>query len=91
MTYLLCRNRVTDFERWKAVFDSHAEAHRDAGLRLRDLWRDLAEPNNVFFLFEVTDLERARAFIDDPQAADAAGDSGVIDGEFHFVERAGAY
>jgi hypothetical protein len=29
------------------------------------------EPNNAFFLFEVTSLERARAFISDLAAAEA--------------------
>ena len=41
MTYMLCRNRLADFARWKRVFDSHAEAHRAAGLNLLHLWRSL--------------------------------------------------
>ena len=86
MLVMLCRNRVADFAKWKAVFDSHAEAHRAAGLRLRDLWRDIEEPNTVFFVFEVTSLDRARAFIGDPAAAKAGKESGVLDGEYHFLE-----
>lgn len=46
MIVMLCRNRVADFWTWKAVFDSHAQAHRAAGLYLRDLWSDVEEPNN---------------------------------------------
>jgi hypothetical protein len=91
MTYLVCRNRVADFSRWKAVFSSHAQAHRDAGLRLVNLWRDAAEPNNVFFLFEVGSVEKAREFISNPDAAKAGESSGVIDSEYHFVEDAGGY
>ena len=34
MTYMLVRNRVADFAKWKAVFDSHSEAHKEAGFRL---------------------------------------------------------
>jgi len=86
MTYLLCRNRVSDFSRWKAVFASHAQAHRDAGLHLQGLWRAAEEPDNVFFLFEVTDAATARVFISDPAAADAGRASGVLDGEYHFLE-----
>jgi hypothetical protein len=71
MLVMLCRNRVADFPKWKAVFDSHAEAHRAAGLRLRDLWRDVEEPNNVFFVLEVASLDRAQAFIGDPAAAES--------------------
>lgn len=90
-TYLLCRNRVADFPRWRAVFASHASAHREAGLRLVNLWRGVENPNNVFFSFEVASMEDARAFIGNPEAAKAAESSGVIDGEYHFVEDAGGY
>jgi hypothetical protein len=91
MTYMLCRNRVADFPRWKAVFASHQAAHLDAGLRLVNLWREMEEPENVFFLFEVASLDQARSFIGNPEAAKAAEASGVIDGEYHFVEDAGSY
>jgi len=84
--YMLCRNRVQDFSRWKAVIDSHAEAHRQAGLRMVRMWRSLEDANNVFFLFEVASLERARAFISTPEAAEAGKESGVIEGEYHFLE-----
>ena len=89
MIMMLCRNRVEDFSKWKVVFDAHTRAHRAAGLRLKDLWRDLEDPNNVFFLFEVTDIDDARAFINDPASAEAGKTSGVLDGEIHFIERSG--
>ncbi|MGB9234342.1 MAG: hypothetical protein WCC04_08005 [Terriglobales bacterium] len=91
MIYMLCRNRVADFSRWKAVFGSHEAAHRAAGLRLLSLRREIEEPNNVFFVFEVESIEKARKFISDPEAAKAAQGSGVTDGEYHFVEEAGGY
>jgi hypothetical protein len=89
--YMLCRNRVADFTRWKAVFASHQAAHLEAGLRLGNFWRSIEEPNNVFFLFEVASIDKARQFISNPDAAKAADASGVIDGEYHFVEDAGSY
>jgi len=91
MTYLLCRNRVADFSQWKAVFASHTKAHQHAGLRLMHLWRGVQEPNNVFFLFEVASVEKAQEFIRNPEAAQAGDASGVLDGEYHFVEDAGGY
>ncbi|MGA2268640.1 MAG: hypothetical protein ABSH44_09245 [Bryobacteraceae bacterium] len=91
MIYLLCRNRVADFSRWKAVFASHQAAHQEAGLRLIHLWRSVEEPNNIFFVFEVASMDKAREFISDPEAAKAGEASGVIDGEYHFVGDAGAY
>jgi hypothetical protein len=91
MTYMLCRNRVADFSRWKAVFASHQAAHREAGLRLVHIWRAVEDRNNVFFLFEVASVAKAREFIGDPEAAKAGEASGVLNGEYHFVEDAGAY
>jgi len=91
MIYMLCRNRVADFAKWKRVFDSHAPAHRSAGLRLVQLWRGLDEPNNVFFVFEVSSLETARAFVSAPDAAEAGKAAGVVDGDIQFLESTEAY
>jgi hypothetical protein len=91
MVVMLCRNRVSDFTKWKRVFDSHAQAHRDAGLHLKSLWRGVEEPNNVYFLFEVTDPGKARTFISNPLAAEAGKTSGVIEGEYHFLESTAGY
>ena len=91
MNFLLCRNRVADFEQWRAVFTSHAQAHREAGLELVNFWRGADEPDNVFFVFRVTEMAKARAFIGNAPAAEAAKVSGVLDAEYHFVEGADAY
>ena len=91
MTYMWCLTRVKDFTQWKAVFDSHEEAHREAGLGLVKIWRSIEEPNNIFFLFEVASQEKAQAFIDDPVSARAGEEAGVVDGEYRFVEDAGGY
>jgi hypothetical protein len=88
MTYMLCLNRVSDFRRWKRVFETHASAHRAAGLLLRGLGRDARKPNDVFFLFEVRSMRKAKAFIAAPGAARAAAASGVIGGGYHFVRAA---
>lgn len=91
MTYLLCRNKVHDFAQWKAVFASHKQDHLAAGLRLVSLWRDAQDATNVFFLFEVADVDRATQFIRNPSAAQAARSSGVFEGEYHFLEDADQY
>lgn len=87
MIALLCRNLVEDYSKWKSVFDSHASAHREAGLLLQDLWRSVENPNNVFFLFEVKDMDKAGEFMSDPDSAEAGKVSGVLEGEYYFLER----
>lgn len=86
MIQMLCRNRVSDYAKWKAVFDSHMAAQQDVGLELVKMWRQVDEPNNVFFLLDVADEVRAREFVSTPEAAEDGEVSGVIDGEIHFVE-----
>ena len=89
MTYMLVRNRVADFDAWKSIFDAQDEAGQAAGLRLVNLWRGVEDPNNVFFILEVANIEQAKAFINDPESAKVGEASGVIDGEYHFVEDVG--
>jgi hypothetical protein len=91
MRYMLCRNKVRDFATWKRVFDTHAAAHRAAGLELLHVARNLGDPNDVYFVFEIDTVERAKAFINAPGAAAAAGDSGVMEGEYRFVESTTGY
>lgn len=88
MIHMLCRNRVRDFETWKAVFDSHVDAHRSAGLRLLHMWRRDGDLNEVFFLFEADDRQRAQEFVADPAGAEAGRIAGVLDGEIIFLEPA---
>ncbi len=79
MTYLLCRHKVADFSAWKRVFDSHAEAQREAGLIVEKVVRNVDDPNEVFMVFEVTDLEKARGFVTSPDVPEAQEQSGVLE------------
>lgn len=78
MTYLICRNTVVDFATWKSVFDSHAPAQHEAGLHVKQVWRNIDNPNEVHMLFEVHDLAKARAFVSSPRVPEAMERSGVI-------------
>jgi hypothetical protein len=88
MKGLLCRNRVADYAHWRQIFDSHLDKQTDAGLELVNVWQDLDDPKNVFFFFRVTDLDAARAFLEDPSGEEIGRASGVLDGECHFVVQA---
>ena len=88
MVKMLLRNRVKDYDHWRKIFDGEGSPGENAGLHLLDLWRDLDDSNNVFFMFEVADVERARVFLADPHSAEVGETAGVIDGEFHFIEQA---
>ena len=87
MFAMLVRNQVEDYSRWKSVFDSQDSAAREAGLILTDLWQDVEDQNNVFFVFRVSDLKKARAFVSDPKSAEVGKAAGVIEGEIHILNR----
>jgi hypothetical protein len=84
MTYMIARQKVADFATWKRVFDSHASAQEESGLRVERVLRNVDEPNDVFVLFEVTDVEKARGFVSSPDVPDAKRRSGVV-GETEIV------
>ena len=86
MKRMICRNVVKDFDAWKAIFDENLEAAQAAGLNLENLWRSIDDPNEVFFIFTVEDVDAAKAFTSDPAAAEAGERSGVIDGNCWMVE-----
>ncbi len=88
MTYMLVRNKVRDFDVWKKVFDEGTGTASEAGLGLVHLWRSIEDPNEVFFLLSVSDMDRARAFTADPAAAATGERSGVLEGELKYVEDA---
>jgi|SRR5688572_17550934 len=87
MNYMLCRHRVRNFAYWKGVFDSHADAHRAAGLKLAHIWHQVDDPGHVFFLFEVEDIERARAFWASSDGTESARNSGMTEGDVYLFNR----
>ena len=84
---LLVRNRVQDVDRWKRVFDAQAAAGTAAGLTVLQVWRSVDAPDQVFFLLDVEDRERAEAYMASPEAAAIGVEAGTLDGEVHFLDK----
>jgi len=60
---LLVRNKVKDFSKWCAHFEEDSAAAAEYGVTLASLWRAADNPNDVFFLLDVEDVDRANAFM----------------------------
>jgi hypothetical protein len=87
MTYMLVRHKVADFSQWKRVFDAHAAAQQESGMKVEKVLRNIDEPNEVFLLFEVTQIAKARAFVTSPEVPQAMQASGVVDNpDIYFLE-----
>ena len=85
---MLCRNVVKDFARWKKIFDSQENAARNNGLKLMEMWQEVNDPDNVFFIWEVENIDKANEFINDPESAKIGEKAGVIDGWCYFIDQA---
>ena len=59
--HLLVRSNVSDFARWKPVYDAHLSARQKAGLKEEHLFRN-ADVSNEVLPFTVEDFDRAKAF-----------------------------
>jgi hypothetical protein len=82
---LLVRNKVKDFSRWIAFFEEESAAAAEYGVTLAQLWQKADDPNDVFFLLDIEDVERANAFMARPESREIGEKSGVIDGEIHYL------
>ena len=87
---LLVRNKVKEFSKWYTYFMADSAAAAEYGVTLACLWQTLDDPNDVFFLLDVEDVDRANAFMARPESKEIGVKSGVIDGEFHYLKAAPA-
>jgi heme-degrading monooxygenase HmoA len=77
--YVLVRHKVSDFEKWKPVYDDHLPARQKAGLKEVNLLRNTENPNEVILLFSAEDLDKAKAFAASDDLRQAMQRAGVSD------------
>jgi len=64
MSHILARLRNVKFDLIESVLKADAPQHAKEGLFLKHLWQNADDSNEVLFLFQTEDLDRARRFID---------------------------
>ncbi len=74
---LLVTNKVKDWDAWKKEFDDHKQARMDAGLIDRGLGHDIGDTHTVSIVFAVTDMAKAKAFIQSKDLKDKMEKGGV--------------
>ena len=77
--HLLVRHKVSDFAKWKLVYDAHLSARQKAGLKEEHLFRNADDPNEVLLLFSVEDFDKAKAFSASDDLRQAMERAGVSD------------
>ena len=78
MPFLYGSHKVRDYAAWKPFFDADEPRRIAAGMRVKQLFRNAADGNDVHLLFEVDDTERAIAMLKSPQTQQVMQDAGVL-------------
>ena len=85
---LICHYCVTAFDDFKAAFDDDAEARRNAGLTVLQIWRDADTDTHAFVLMELNDRPRAQDWIDRSSALVSDDKGTVTRATSYFIETA---
>lgn len=63
MAHVLAKLVNVDFDEVRQTLETGAPLHKEQGLVLEHLWRNVEDANEVLFLFQVDDLDQARVLI----------------------------
>ena len=77
--YFLIRHQVVDYDQWRQVYVGHAAERRQAGFREVRLFRNMENPNEVIILFEIDDVEKAKAFLESDETREKMKEAQVTD------------
>ena len=77
MVHMMVRHKVADFDQWKPVYDAHQSARKNAGLNALHLWCSENDPNDVFILFEASDIIKAKELISSSELKESMKAAGV--------------
>ena len=87
-SHILWQADVADYDAWLGVFRADAPVRKKTGIRDLHIWRDPDKKNHAIVLFEITDLERAKAFFGSEELAMHLERDGVTHIELKMLERA---
>ncbi|MGH1355832.1 MAG: hypothetical protein ACRBBS_12225 [Thalassovita sp.] len=68
-THILWQADVADFDAWLSVFKEDKKTRQSSGIIDMNVWRDPDHKNHAVALFAVSDLPKARAFLESEELA----------------------
>ena len=87
MVYLLIRSKVKDFDKWKPIFDKHANVRKAEGSQGGRLFRNADDLNEPFIIFKWDTIENARKFSESEELRKRMQEAGVVDKpDIYFLE-----
>ncbi len=83
-TRVMITHKVKDWDAWKKEFDSHKQMRMDAGLVDRVIGHDVDDSHLVRIVFAVTDMVKAKAFMDSKELKEKMTAAGVVSPPTYF-------
>ena len=74
---LLMTEKIKDWDAWKKEFDQNKQVRTDGGLIDRLIGHDINDNHQVSIIFAVTDMTKAKAFLQSPDLKDKMEKAGV--------------
>ena len=74
---LLMMEKVKDWDTWKKEFDNNKQLRTDGGLMDRLIGHDVNDNHQIAIIFAVTDMAKAKAFLQSPELKDKMEKAGV--------------
>ena len=87
MTHMLIRSKLKDFDKWKLIFDEHANIRKAGGSKGYRIFRNIDNPNETIIIFKWDTIENARKFSQSEDLKKRMQEAGVTDiPDFFFLE-----
>jgi hypothetical protein len=74
---ILVTNKVKDWDLWKRMFDNNKQARVDAGIMDRAVGYDVDNNHMVTMIFTITDMVKARAFMNSQDLRNKMEEAGI--------------
>jgi hypothetical protein len=78
MATLFVRHTVSDYAKWRGVYDSFAPIQAKGGVLAQAVYQSPDDPNDVTVTHDFASLEAARAFAGAPELKSAMSNAGVV-------------
>jgi hypothetical protein len=78
MTKMYVRHTVSDFAKWKSIFDNHEVTRRKFGARKSEAFNNSQNPNEVLAVIEWENKEQAGKFLRESDVQEIMLNGGVI-------------
>lgn len=85
---MICHFDVTDFVAWKNAFDADAEARRNAGLSVLQIWKHADSSTKASVLLDVNDRKKADDWLKRSNALSSDDKGTVTNATAVFVKSA---